>query len=65
MLSDVADRVCGWLDKFKQIGDIAVQVDPLHAGLPWTGVRLILQVRCPFDLQVPRVLVEMVTAVKK
>lgn len=55
MLSDMADRICGWLEKFKQIGDIAVQVDPLHAGLPWAGVRLILQVRCPSDLRVPKV----------
>ncbi len=44
-LSDVADRVCTWLEKFKQIGDIVVNVDPLHAGVPWAGVRLLLQVR--------------------
>jgi hypothetical protein len=45
VLCDVADRVCTWLDRFKQIGDIAVNVDPLHAGLPWAGIRLLLQVR--------------------
>jgi hypothetical protein len=44
VLCDVADRVCAWLDKLKQIGDIAVNVDPLHAGLPWAGIRLLLQV---------------------
>jgi hypothetical protein len=43
-LSDVADKVCNWLDRFKQIGDITVNVDPMHAGLPWAGIRLLLQV---------------------
>jgi hypothetical protein len=44
-LHDVGDKVCGLLDKFKQIGDIAVSVDPLHAGLPWAFIRLFLQVQ--------------------
>jgi ankyrin repeat domain-containing protein 50 len=34
-----------WLNKFKDIGDIAVSFDPIHASLPWAGVRLLLQVR--------------------
>jgi len=46
VLSQVADKVIAWLDKFKQIGDIAVNVEPLHAGVPWAGVRLLLQVSC-------------------
>jgi hypothetical protein len=49
ILCDVADKVYTWLDRFKQIGDIAVNVDPLHAGLPWAGIRVLLQVRqCSF-----------------
>jgi hypothetical protein len=43
-LRKLADAICSSLDKFKQIGDIAVNVDPLHAGLPWAGIRLLLQV---------------------
>lgn len=43
-LCDVADTICAGLDKFKQIGDVAVNVDPLHAGLPWAGIRFLLQV---------------------
>jgi len=43
-LHDMASKVCGLLEKFKQFGDIAVNVDPLHAGLPWACVRLLLQV---------------------
>ncbi|KAF4635686.1 hypothetical protein G7Y89_g2417 [Cudoniella acicularis] len=29
--------------EFKQIGDIASNVDPIHAGLPWAGIRFLLQ----------------------
>ena len=39
------DRLVGWITKFKEIGDIAVQYDPVHAALPWAGVRSILLVR--------------------
>jgi hypothetical protein len=51
ILYEVANKVCGLLNKFTQIGDVAVNVDPLHAGLPWALVRLFLQV-CSFcDIQ--------------
>ena len=39
-----AQELVGWLNKFKEIGDIAVQYDPVHAALPWAGVRFILMV---------------------
>ena len=44
VLRHLADKVVFWLEKFKQVGDIAVNVDPLHAGLPWACIRLLLQV---------------------
>jgi len=47
---DVRERVerfVGWLHKFKEIGDIVVQYDPVHAALPWAGVRFILMVCDP------------------
>ena len=43
-LKDVADRTIFWLDRFKAVGDVAVNADPIHAGLPWAGLRLILEV---------------------
>jgi len=43
-LCDEADKVILWLDRFKQVGDIAVNADPIHAGLPWAGIRLLLEV---------------------
>jgi hypothetical protein len=44
-LLDEADKVILWLDRFKQVGDIVVNADPIHAGLPWAGIRLLLEVR--------------------
>jgi len=43
-LREEADKLILWLDKFKQVGDIAANADPIHAGLPWAGIRLLLEV---------------------
>jgi hypothetical protein len=43
-LQDEADKVILWLDRFKQVGDVAVNADPIHAALPWAGIRLLLEV---------------------
>lgn len=44
VLRDVAEKVTSRLGRFTQIGDIIANVDPLHVGLPWAGIRLLLQV---------------------
>lgn len=44
ILRDVAEKIIFWIDKFKQIGDIAVNFDPVHASLPWAGIRFLLEV---------------------
>jgi ankyrin repeat domain-containing protein 50 len=44
ILRDVAEKIVFWLDKFKTVGDIVVNFDPVHASLPWAGVRFLLQV---------------------
>ena len=44
-VQEAADRLVGWVTEFKEVGDIAVQYDPVHAALPWAGVRFILLVR--------------------
>ncbi|KAF1994379.1 ankyrin [Amniculicola lignicola CBS 123094] len=38
-----AEKVVMWLDRFKQAGDVAVNADPVHAGLPWALFRILLQ----------------------
>ena len=44
-LRDILEKVARWVDKFREVGDVAVQYDPSHATLPWAGVRFFLQVR--------------------
>ena len=44
ILRDIAQRIIVWVDKFKQIGDVAVNFDPVHASLPWAGIRFLLEV---------------------
>ena len=44
ILRDEADKVLLWLDRFKSVGDVVANVAPLHAGLPWAGIRMILEV---------------------
>jgi predicted lipoprotein len=38
------EKLLNWMDRFKEIGDIVVQFDPVHAALPWAAVRLLLKV---------------------
>lgn len=44
IIRDVFEKIIRWVDTFKQIGDIAVQYDAVHASLPWAGIRLLLQI---------------------
>jgi hypothetical protein len=44
VLREKADNIVKWLDRFKQVGDIASNADPVHVGLPWAGIRLLLEV---------------------
>ena len=44
VLRDEADKVLCWLDRFKSVGDVVANVAPLYAGIPWAGIRIILEV---------------------
>ncbi|KAK4182044.1 hypothetical protein QBC35DRAFT_396760, partial [Podospora australis] len=44
IVRDVLGKVVKWIDRFKRIGDIAMQYDPGHAALPWAGVRFLLDI---------------------
>jgi hypothetical protein len=42
---DIFDKIATWVEKFKQVGDIAVSYDVSgHAALPWAGVKLLIGV---------------------
>jgi len=42
-LRDKADKTILWLDKFKGAMDVASNADPIHVGIPWAGIRLLLE----------------------
>ncbi|KAI4201139.1 MAG: hypothetical protein LQ350_003453 [Teloschistes chrysophthalmus] len=44
VLRDVFSKISTWLQKFVEIGDVAVSYDPAHAALPWAGIRFLLKV---------------------
>lgn len=43
IIRDVLDKIAIWVNKFKEVGDVVMQYDPLHAALPWAGIRFLLQ----------------------
>jgi hypothetical protein len=47
VLKDIGMKILVWIDKFKEIGDLAAQVDPVHAALPWAIFRFLLEVGPP------------------
>ena len=51
-VQETANKLVGWITKFKEVGDIAVQYDPVHAALPWAGIRFILLVRSALPLRI-------------
>lgn len=44
ILRDVFEKMITWIKTFEKVGSTAVQYDPVHAALPWAGIRFILQV---------------------
>lgn len=51
ILRDVAGKIVFWLNKFKDVGDATVNFAPVHAGLPWAGIRFLLQVLRTFPVK--------------
>lgn len=43
IVRDVMEKIIHWLNRFKEVGDNAVQHDPGHAALPWVAIRFVLQ----------------------
>lgn len=44
IIRDLLSKTTKWLNIFVKVGDAAVQYDPVHAALPWAGVKFLLQV---------------------
>ncbi|ERF76446.1 hypothetical protein EPUS_07326 [Endocarpon pusillum Z07020] len=44
IIRDKLEKVTTWIEKFKEVGTVAVQYDPVHTALPWAGVLFLLQI---------------------
>ena len=45
---DQVDRIVKLVQTAKDFGSVAAGIDPIHAGIPWAGVSVLLQVcSCP------------------
>ena len=44
MLREKTEKIVQWLNRFKGVGDVVSNADPIHVGLPWAGIRLLLEV---------------------
>ena len=45
IVKEEADKLVGWLNRFTAVGDVVANIDPVHVGLPWAGIRLLLEVK--------------------
>lgn len=45
VVKEEADMVIGWLNRFRAVGDVVANIDPVHVGLPWASIRLLLEVK--------------------
>ncbi|THY87126.1 hypothetical protein D6C92_08177 [Aureobasidium pullulans] len=43
VIRDVCGKMLNWVNQFLIVIDVAAQYDPIHASLPWAGVRFFLQ----------------------
>ena len=50
VMKDIVMKTLRWVHKFRAVGDIAIQHDPVHAALPWAGFRFLLTVYMSFQL---------------
>lgn len=47
ILRDVFEKIITWVDKFKKVGDVAIQAAPSYAAIPWQVVGFLLKVWLP------------------
>jgi hypothetical protein len=46
VVRDLLEKVVGWINRYKAVGDVASQYDPVNASLPWAAFRFLLNVAC-------------------
>lgn len=41
---DVLEQIVAWFRRFEKVGDAMASFDPVHAALPWAGVKFLIEV---------------------
>lgn len=62
VLRNIFEKIAGWANRFRAVGDVAAQYDAVHAALPWAGVRFLLQIAVS-DIQIYGALVDSLEAI--
>lgn len=44
ILRDVAEKTIVWVNKFKAMGNMISQCDPVHLAIPWAPIKYIMEV---------------------
>lgn len=44
VLRDVVEKIASWINRYKEVGTISIQHDPVHAALPWAAFVFLLEV---------------------
>lgn len=44
ILRDVADKTIVWINKFKSMGTMISQCDPVHLAIPWGPIKYLMEV---------------------
>ncbi len=44
VLRDLVEKIISWVNAFKGLGDAVAAADPIHAGIPWAAISVVLQV---------------------
>lgn len=51
VVRELIDKIVNVFQKVKDLGSVAASIDPVHAGIPFAGICVLVPVS---DLQVPR-----------
>lgn len=41
---DILEKIVFWFRRFEKVGDMVASFDPMHAALPWAGVKFLIEV---------------------
>jgi hypothetical protein len=64
VVRDVLEKLVSWIDRYKAVGDVVSQYDPVNAAVPWAAFRFLLNVASG-DIQAFGLMVTVLEAVAR